>query len=368
MSGTSCTASFLTFDYALRYNQLINHYLKMCETSALHSVVDNVGCPRLALDRDHHTLFGFMELHEKYRTEIPILILIREVFVGNGIFRVVFNGASILDVCGVLALAIDPNLPVLLRLVVFDVLYNFVPDVLGHLLDLLLLLVFRRVQRLFIIRFWNPTVDLVELEKDAGATRFVPVVRLIRTRPLVQLGHVDFTHLIYSGMGGARAVDLSLCLCERLVVVRLQVVVETSFPALPVPVVVPMPEPDQRRLNVRRRVGHRSESNTWVATDDTVAVEPSGLLVVKGLVEDQEHSHEEAGEEGIVDDVENANLKPAHSGSAEELPGLGVPDELGEPLPSRLLLRLGCKLELRLDLSLLVFTVTPGHPCIRVLM
>ena len=34
--------------------------------------------------------------------------------------------------------------------------------------------------------------------------------------------HVDFTHLIYSWMGGARAVDLSLCLCERLVVVRLK--------------------------------------------------------------------------------------------------------------------------------------------------
>ena len=42
---------------------------------------------------------------------------------------------------------------------------------------------------------------------------------------------------------------------------------------------------------------------TGVITDDSVGVQPLRHLVVKGLVKDNQHGHEESRQTGVIDDV-----------------------------------------------------------------
>ena len=47
---------------------------------------------------------------------------------------------------------------------------------------------------------------------------------------------------------------------------------------------------------------------TWVVSDDPVVLEPLWFLVVQGLVEDQQHGQEVAGQAGVVYQVVHADL------------------------------------------------------------
>ncbi len=47
---------------------------------------------------------------------------------------------------------------------------------------------------------------------------------------------------------------------------------------------------------------------TWIRSDDPVLVLPSGLLVADGLEEDPQHGQEVQRQQGVVNQVEHADL------------------------------------------------------------
>ena len=63
----------------------------------------------------------------------------------------------------------------------------------------------------------------------------------------------------------------------------------------------------------------RPDAQRGAAADERVLLLPARLLVIHELEEDVEASHPEAGEAGVVDDVEHGDLEPGERSSAEEI-------------------------------------------------
>merc|ERR1719341_943282 len=74
----------------------------------------------------------------------------------------------------------------------------------------------------------------------------------------------------------------------------------------------------------------------WVFSNKSPVLLPlwSGLLLGKGLEEDDEAGNPEAGEEGVVDEVEHCDLQPGQGGSGEDGAIVGVKEHVLESLPS----------------------------------
>ena len=62
--------------------------------------------------------FGLCELHEDGGAEVALLVLVREVVLGDAVGGVVDQGADVLPVSGVLALAVNPD-AVILKIFLF---------------------------------------------------------------------------------------------------------------------------------------------------------------------------------------------------------------------------------------------------------
>ena len=57
-------------------------------------------------------------------------------------------------------------------------------------------------------------------------------------------------------------------------------------------------------------------------------------MVINKLEEDGETEHPEAGQEGVVDDVEDSDEEPGHGGPPHDGPGVAVIQEPGDSLPA----------------------------------
>ena len=62
----------------------------------------------------------------------------------------------------------------------------------------------------------------------------------------------------------------------------------------------------------------RPDAQRGAAADERVLLLPARLLVIHELEEDVEASHPEAGEAGVVDDVEHGDQQPRHRGAAHD--------------------------------------------------
>ena len=69
-------------------------------------------------------------------------------------------------------------------------------------------------------------------------------------------------------------------------------------------------------------------------TDEAVVLLPLGLVHLDELEEDDEHERPEAGQKGVVDDVEDGDEGPGLGRAAHDGPGLLVVHEPGEGLPA----------------------------------
>lgn len=138
----------------------------------LLSVVDDVLGPGLALDVDDDAAHRPLKVHRHERAQVALRVLVRVEEAGEALRGVVLNGADVLDVRRVLALARHPDR------------VEAVPSVGLLALDKVLepeWHSFGQVIRLVVV-LGDPAVDLVELQEHARGALVVVVVVLLHAR------------------------------------------------------------------------------------------------------------------------------------------------------------------------------------------
>lgn len=288
--------------------------LEMHHPDPVHTVVVDVLGPGAALDVEELTELGLRELNGDDGAAVVALVLVGEVLgreaAGGG---VVLDGAELLEIGGVLSLAVHPNL--VLVLLLDDVL----PEGLGH--------VVRNVVGVVEGLVLN-AIQLVQLDEDA---RLALVVAVVALGARSQVRQLELARLVPAG-----PVLLGAHLATAVVVGEEAAdAVGPDAPAGNVAgaLLAVLVEDDHGGVDGVLRL-RRPETHTRGRANQTGRAEPFGLVVLDGEHEDVHHECPEGGQQGVVDDVEDGDEPPGLGGSAHDGAMLTIVEEVFDGIPS----------------------------------